>query len=160
MGQDGSIRAWWPNADDGSLPQSKVEEAKMGSGAEPKPISASRTATLQMFLERGEALMTAQVGWEKLTLLVDSGASDTVVPLNVCTAAQLHKTGKVGIEYEIANGGSLENLGERRCLMMIEDSQAMMRIVFQCADVHKPLLSVSRLADLDITASSAKEADS
>ena len=31
--------------------------------------------------------------------------------------------------------------------MMTENSNTMKRIAFQCADVHKPLLSVSRLAD-------------
>ena len=56
--------------------------------------------------------------WEKLTLTVDSGASDTVAPPTVCKGAQLHKDGeKYGIEYEIADGSSIENLGERHCLM-------------------------------------------
>ena len=31
--------------------------------------------------------------------------------------------------------------------MITENSGTMKRIAFQCADVHKPLLSVSRLAD-------------
>ena len=28
-------------------------------------------------------------GWEKITLIVDSGASDTVMPLKVCRAAEI-----------------------------------------------------------------------
>ena len=32
--------------------------------------------------------------------------------------------------------------------MMTEDSQNAKLITFQCADIHKPLLSVSRCADL------------
>ena len=32
--------------------------------------------------------------------------------------------------------------------MMTENSTLPKRITFQCADVHKPLLSVSRIADL------------
>ena len=41
-----------------------------------------------------------------------------------------------------------ENMGERHCLMMTENSQTMKKIVFQCADVHKALLSVANVADL------------
>ena len=54
---------------------------------------------------------------------------------------------RAGFEYEVANGEGLLNMGERRCFMMMENSNTMKRIAFQCADVHKPLLSVSRLAD-------------
>ena len=52
------------------------------------------------------------------------------------------------MEYEVASGEGLANFGERRCVMMTENSHAAKRIVFQCADVHKCLLSVSRVADL------------
>ena len=52
-----------------------------------------------------------------------------------------------GFEYEVANGEKWLNMTERRCLMMTENSDTMRRIAFQCADVHKPLLIVSRLAD-------------
>ena len=41
-----------------------------------------------------------------------------------------------------------QNVGERYCLLMTEDSQHAKKITFQCADIHKPLLSVSRCADL------------
>ena len=42
----------------------------------------------------------------------------------------------------------MSEFGEKRCVMMTENSSLAKRIVFQCADVHKPLLSVSRCADL------------
>ena len=48
----------------------------------------------------------------------------------------------------MANGEALPNLGEKRCVMMTEDSSVMKRLTFQCADVHKALLSVSKVADL------------
>ena len=53
-----------------------------------------------------------------------------------------------GLEYEIANGETPPNAAERRCLLMSENSHQMKKIVFQCADIHKPVLSVSRCADL------------
>ena len=37
-------------------------------------------------------------------------------------------------------------MGERRRVMMKEKSITIRRIAFRCADVHKPVLSVSRLA--------------
>ena len=43
-----------------------------------------------------------------------------------------------GIEYEVANGESIANLGERRCQVMTVGSMSPKRIVFQIADVHKP----------------------
>jgi hypothetical protein len=52
------------------------------------------------------------------------------------------------MEYEGANGETLPNVGERYCVLMTEDSQQEKKITFQCADIHKPLLSVSRCADL------------
>ena len=53
-----------------------------------------------------------------------------------------------GVEYEVANGETIPNLGERRCLMSTAGSQLIKKINFQVADVHKPLLSISRIADL------------
>ena len=40
------------------------------------------------FKEREGMLMAAMEGWEKVTLMVDSGASDTVVPPSVCKRMQ------------------------------------------------------------------------
>ena len=53
-----------------------------------------------------------------------------------------------GLGYEVANGAGLKNHGERRCILMPENSEQAKRITFQFANVHKPLLSVSRVADL------------
>ena len=52
-----------------------------------------------------------------------------------------------GLMYEVADGKEIPNLGERRCLMMTENSMMAKRIAFQCADVHKALLSVGKLVD-------------
>ena len=80
---------------------------------------------------------------------MDSGACDTVMPMDMCAHISVLQNAKSrsGYEYEVANGQGLLNRGERQCLMMTQNSQAMKRIAFQCADVHKPLLSVSKLAD-------------
>ena len=53
-----------------------------------------------------------------------------------------------GEEYEVANGASIPNFGERKCLMMTRGSNVPKKILFQVADVHKALLSVTRAADM------------
>ena len=97
------------------------------------------------FKEREGMLMAAMEGWEKVTLMVDSGASDTVVPPSVCKSAEMHTTPKVGIEYECANGKPLYNLGERRCEAMLTKGGEVIGMAFQVVDVGRSLLSVSRV---------------
>ena len=107
---------------------------------------------VHMFREvQTHLLMPAgEIKWEKITLIVDSGASDTVVPPSVCAGALLHHTAKVGIEYEIANGGTLENLGERRCLLKTSETDTLesaFAMAFQVVDVNKALLSVHKVCE-------------
>ena len=51
---------------------------------------------------------------------------------------------RVGIEYEIANGSTIENLGERHCVteFLSEEADSAMTMRFQVVDVSKALLSV------------------
>ena len=89
------------------------------------------------------------VTWEKLTLTVDSGASDTVIPPTMLKWLQLMHSEKVGTEYEVANGEVVLNLGEKRCLMRLHEQDTAadeLEIAFQVVeDVHKPLLAVSSI---------------
>ena len=88
--------------------------------------------------------------WQEIEITVDSGACDTVMPTSLSPQISLLQTemSRSGMEYEVANGAGLPNMGEKRCVMMTENSTLGKRIVFQCADVHKALLSVSRCSDL------------
>ena len=88
--------------------------------------------------------------WVEIEITIDSGACDTVMPASMCGHISMISTpeSRAGLEYEVANGPSIPNMGERHCLMMTENSQTMKKIVFQCADVHKALLSVANVADL------------
>ena len=97
------------------------------------------------FKEREGLLLSAADGWENITLMVDSGASDTVVPPSVCKGAEIQNTPKVGIEYECANGKPLYNLGERRCDAMLSQGGDVIGMAFQVVDVGRSLLSVSRV---------------
>ena len=89
--------------------------------------------------------MAAMEGWEKVTLLVDSGASDTVVPPSFCKSAEMHATPKGFMKYECANRKPLYNLGERRCEAMLTKGGDVIGMAFQVVDVGTSLLSVSRV---------------
>ena len=52
------------------------------------------------------------------------------------------------MEYEVAMGQSIPNLGEKRCEMRTEGASQPKTIKMQVADVHKALLSLSRCADM------------
>ena len=85
--------------------------------------------------------------WERFVLTVDSGVSNTVVPPSVCSFAPLHMTNQVGVEYEVANGAVIENLGEERVQTKYPKSGKLLNMAFQAVDVHKPLLSVSKITE-------------
>ena len=54
--------------------------------------------------------------WESFELAVDSGASETVVNENMIVTADVQEglSSKHGVEYEVANGIRIPNLGEKR----------------------------------------------
>ena len=52
------------------------------------------------------------------------------------------------MEYEVATGQSIPNLGEKRCEMWTDGAAAPKAITMQVADAHKALLSLSRCADM------------
>ena len=89
-------------------------------------------------------------GWTEIEVTIDSGACDTVMPTSMCKHISIMQTeeSRRGMEYEVANGETVLNVGARHCILMSENSQNPKRITFQCADIHKPLLSISRVADL------------
>ena len=71
------------------------------------------------------------------------------MPKNMCSGIQLResKGSKSGTEYEVASGKSVPNLGERHCEIYCEGAASTMLMHFQVADIHRPLLSLSRAAD-------------
>ena len=88
--------------------------------------------------------------WTDIEISVDSGANVTVMPRSLCEGIGIlqNRLSREGVEYEVANGAHIPNLGERRCEMMTLVSKICKRHVFQVAHVHKPLLSISGCADM------------
>ena len=54
---------------------------------------------------------------------------------------------KKGVRYVAANGGKMDNLGEKRVRFRRSGSAAVNSITFQVTGVSKPLASVSRILD-------------
>ena len=143
---------------------SVVIKLKSEMQAKQKEVKEKRARAREMMRQRGMStligrtgndgrggLASAQeMGWKEIEVTIDSGACDTVIPSAECSEYKLHESeqSQSGMEYEVANGESIPNLGERRCLMMTEGSRQVKRINFQVVDVHKALLSVSRAADM------------
>ena len=76
--------------------------------------SLRRPGRLDVFRERNPQLSAINDGeWERVTLIVDSGASDILIPPKVCRAAGIRNSSKVGTEYEAADGGVARNSGEK-----------------------------------------------
>ena len=86
----------------------------------------------------------------EIELTADTGARDTVVPKAMAPGIPVVPSlqSQRGMEYEIANGDSIPNLGEKRCEMWTEGAMQPKSIAMQVADVHKALLSLSRCADM------------
>ena len=75
--------------------------------------------------------------WERIVLTVDSGACETVVPPNVASCLPLMHTSQGGTEYEVANGGVVVNLGERRADIITKlDRKTSLVMSFQVVKVH------------------------
>ena len=86
--------------------------------------------------------------WEGVILTVDSGASETVVPPDVARNLPLLHTSQVGTEYEVANGGVVVNIGEKRAGIITKlGNNTSLVVSFQVVKVHKPLLAVSHLVE-------------
>ena len=88
--------------------------------------------------------------WVLVELTADTGACDTVMPIEMCESIPIVPSLQSirELKYEVANGQEIPNLGERRCLMWTEHGSAPLLINMQVANVHKALLSLSRCADM------------
>ena len=91
-----------------------------------------------------------QEEWYEVELTADTGACDTVMPKDMCPGIPIVPSFQSlnGMEYEVASGESIPNLGERRCVRWTEGAVQPRHVNMQVAEVHKGLLSLSRCADM------------
>ena len=96
-------------------------------------------------IRKAEINEFANSGWEMIRIVVDSGASEIVVPRDLCPMIETRES--VGSrdkqEYRAANGHTIVNEGEKEMLVLTQHGQQR-RLVMQVCDVTKPLMSVSK----------------
>ena len=132
-----------------------VETALTIFGGVSKPTDNPKKRKLCPFIEEPKECLhaVAEDEWILVEVIADSGACETVMPKNMCSGIRLResKGSKAGTEYEVASGKSVPNLGERHCEVYCEGAASSMLMHFQVADIHRPLLSLSRAADQGFT---------
>ena len=84
--------------------------------------------------------------WEEIEMAVDSGATETVVGENMLTSIDTKEGSayKRGVQYEVASGDLIPNLGEKRFVGICENGETR-NMTAQVCDVNKALLSVKRM---------------
>ena len=87
-------------------------------------------------------------GWEEVEMAVDSGASETVIGEDMVLTADLKESegSRRGVEYKVANGESIPNLGEKRFSAWTNEGVGR-NIKAQVCSVQQGLQSVKRLMD-------------
>ena len=95
-------------------------------------------------LEGINAVHTAE-GWECIEVAVDSGATETVVGEDMLMSVELKEgwASKNGVQYEVANGDRIPNIGEKQFQGTTEEGVTR-NITAQVCDVNKALLSVKK----------------
>ena len=97
--------------------------------------------------EKGIAEITGnEAGWERLSLKIDSGAVDTVIPRSTGKAFPVKESemSRSGQSYRAANGSPITAYGERH-LSGVSNDWIPFNIKAQVADVKAPLGSVMHM---------------
>ena len=83
--------------------------------------------------------------WQEVHLAVDSGATETVVGTNMLTHIETTEgvAYKKGVQYEVASGELIDNLGEKQ-FIGVDGQGTARKITAQVCEVNKALLSVKR----------------
>jgi len=83
--------------------------------------------------------------WDVIEMAVDSGATETVLNDDMLTSVETveGEACKRGVQYEVASGGLIPNIGEKR-FVAVSDSGMKRRMRAQVCDVNKALLSVAK----------------
>ena len=85
-------------------------------------------------------------GWQRISLAIDSGAAETVIPHKLVMGHPIHETSasKNGVCYASATGQPIPNLGEQR-LPLYTCENTLRSMKFQATPVSKPLGSVKKI---------------
>ena len=102
--------------------------------------------TIRSIEPEGINSVTADGQWEQIELAVDSGATESVTPASTPTHVPTtdNEESRRGVRYEVANGDSIPNEGEKRFKAFTEEG-TQKQMVLQVCDVSQSLLSVSKM---------------
>jgi hypothetical protein len=122
-----------------------------GSGSSPSGCHFNSSKDRLNLLEHsaGEAenmISAVEEGWEQMSILIDSGSTETVAPEKSLVGYELISTdwSEMGKGYSAANGTDIPNLGEK--IVKGQTNNGMWCTMrFQICNVTKPLGSVSRI---------------
>ena len=101
---------------------------------------------LQVIEPEGVNVIDTTGEWEEIDLAVDSGATETVINEDMLKSVDLKDgpASRRGVEYEVANGVRIPNLGEKKFVGVNEEGHER-AITAQVCDVNKALLSVKKV---------------
>ena len=85
-------------------------------------------------------------GWQLLSIAIDSGAAETVIPHTLITGYPVEETQKsrAGVTYASATGDPIPNMGQQRLPMTTAEGSLRM-MAFQATPVAKALGSVWKI---------------
>ena len=85
-------------------------------------------------------------GRETFEIAVDSGATETVLSPGMLKTIELRDgpASRSGIQYEVADGRTIPNLGEKQFVVRSEEG-VIRELTCQVCEVNKPLLSVHKV---------------
>ena len=127
----------------GDLPRA----APVALGPRARMSRDTATPGLKTLIEkRTQSLRPLSDEWEKLTAILDSGASVTVVPPSVGREYEITRgdAAAAGVRYEIADGNEIPNLGEKLLPIMTREG-TWRSLKAEVADISRPLQSVRSL---------------
>ena len=98
---------------------------------------------------RSEPEVWEKGSWIKVDSVVDSGASAPVAPPSMAPGAPIRPSegSKRGQKYTSASKHKLANLGEQLLQACTEEGEPT-EVLFQIADVSRPLVSVSAICEM------------
>ena len=126
----------------------KVRKIKAQCEVERREVESQRLAGTETTNMLKQMMGLHQLGegqhhgqaWRKISLAIDSGATETVIPHTLVTEYFILETDKSrsGACYASATGEPIPNLGEQKLPLATEEG-SMRAMTFQAAPVAKPL---------------------
>ena len=125
------------------MDRSAKQRGKVAHTARPgKPKGNAVNSLIEMRDESTRAVQEAEV-WEEVEMIVDSGASGTVVNENMIKAVEATNV-KSDVSYKLADGSRVHHMGEK-AFTAITDQGHVRQMVAAVTEVDDALLSVSKV---------------